>query len=232
MMECVHNQLAIDYNCAPEDFQKEGFIFTEAKQNKGRRPWPWIMPRLEMITMGNSLIINTSTDILPMVRQRLEGKTKYEAMNMPFVYGVNPYYLPDLDKITLLSKNTNFHYAIIEKDEIENLYESRGIKEITTLDMVAVITKHNDEIAGIASATIECEKMCQINVEVLPLYRGNKLATTMVNIITFEMLDRKYIPYYSTDCSNIISQRVAIQAGYIPAWSHCFRTRIDELLNT
>lgn len=230
MLECVRYQLAIDYNCSPDDFQKEGFIFTEAKQNEGRRPWPWITPRLEMITMGNSIIVNASTDILPLVRQRLEGKTKYEAMNMPFVYGVNPYYLPDLDKITLLNRNKDFAYATIEKDEIKKLYELRGINEALPLEMVAVIAKYNNEVVGMASATIECKKMCQINVEVLPPYRGNKLATTMVNTLTFEMLNREYIPYYSTDCSNVISQRVAVQAGYIPAWSHCFRTRL-ELLN-
>lgn len=79
MMDRVYNQLAIDYNCSPDDFLKEGLIFTEAKQNEGRRPFPWITPRLEMVTMGNGVIINASTDILPLVYQQLEGKTRYEA---------------------------------------------------------------------------------------------------------------------------------------------------------
>lgn len=56
MMGCVYNQLAIDYNCSPDDFLKEGLIFTVAKQNEGRRPYPWITPRLEMVTMGNGVV--------------------------------------------------------------------------------------------------------------------------------------------------------------------------------
>jgi hypothetical protein len=237
MMDCVYNQLATDYNCSPDDFLKEGFIFMEAKQNEGRRPYPWIIPRLEMITMGNGIVINASADILPLVCQRLEGKTRYEALNMPFVYGVNPYFLPDLDKITLLSKNKEFEYLIIEKEDIHKLYKLKGFNYALQYDVnsqhpetVAVIAKYQDKVVGIASATAECKAMWQINVDVLLQYRGNKLATILVNTLTLEVLNRGYIPYYSTDCSNVISQRVAVQAGYLPAWSHCFRTRLDELL--
>lgn len=31
MMSIVYNQLAIDYNCKPEDFNKDGVIFTIAE---------------------------------------------------------------------------------------------------------------------------------------------------------------------------------------------------------
>ena len=32
MMSIVYNQLAIDYNCKPEDFNKDGVIFTIAEK--------------------------------------------------------------------------------------------------------------------------------------------------------------------------------------------------------
>lgn len=239
MIDCVYDQLAIDYNCSPGDFFKEGFIFTEAKQNEGRRPFPWITPRLEMITMGNGIVINASTNILPLVYEKLEGKTRYEALNMPFVYGVNPYYLPDLDKIAVLNRNKEFEYEIIEKDDIQKLYDFKGFDYALQYDIdslhpekIAVIAKYKDNVVGIASASAECKTMWQINVDVLLPYRGNKLATTLVNTLTLEVLNRGCIPYYSTDCSNVISQRVAVQAGYLPAWSHCFRTRLGGLLKT
>lgn len=34
MMEIVYSQLAIDYNCKPEDFNKDGVIFTIAEKKK------------------------------------------------------------------------------------------------------------------------------------------------------------------------------------------------------
>ena len=236
MLECVYNQLAVDYNCAPDDFRKEGFIFTEAKQNEGRRPFPWITPRLEMITMGNGIVINASADILPKVYQRLEGKTRYEALNMPFVYGVNPYFLPDLDKMAPINKNEEFEYALIERADIQKLYGLKDFNYALQYDvnsqhpeMAAVIAKYKDIVVGIASASAECRTMWQISVDVLLPYRGNRLATILVNTLALEVLHRGYIPYYNTDCSNVISQRVAIRAGFLPAWSHCFRTRLNEL---
>lgn len=238
MMDSVLTQLAIDYNCSPNDFVKDGLIFTEAKKNEGRRPFPWVTPRLEMVTMGNGVVINASEDILPCIRKQLESKTRYEALNMPFVYGVNPYFLPNLDHISLLNRSNEFEYEIIEKDDIQKLYALKDFNYALQYDinsqhpeMVAVIAKHKDTVVGIATASADCKTMWQISVDVLLSYRGNKLATTLVNTLTLEVLNRGYIPYYSTDCSNVISQRVAVQAGYLPAWSHCFRTRLDLLLN-
>ncbi len=237
MMQSVYNQLAIDYNCKPDDFLKEGLIFTEAQPNEGRRPFPWRTPRLEMITMGNGVIINASADIMPLVRQQLEGKTGYEALNASFVYGVNPYFLPDLDKIKLLDKNERFEYEIIERGDIQRLYELKGFDYTLQYDinsphpeMLAAIAKHKGEVVGIAGANAECKTLWSINVDILFPYRGNKLATTLVNALTIEVLHRGYIPYYNTSCDHVVSQRVAVQAGYLPAWSHCYRTRLEELL--
>lgn len=239
MMECVYNQLAIDYNCSPDDFLKEGLIFTEAKPSEGRRTFPWRTPRLEMITMGNGVVINASTDIMPLVYQQLAGKTSDEALSMPFVYGINPYFLPDLDKLSLLSRNKEFEYKIVEKDDIQKLYELKGFNYALQYDihsehpeMVAVIAKYKDAVVGIASATADCKTMWSINVDVLLPYRGNKLATILVNTLTLEVINRGYIPYYFTSSSNVISQRVAVQAGYLPAWSHCYRTRLSELIRS
>lgn len=60
MMTTVYNQLAIDYNCKPADFNKTGVIFTVAERQEGRREMPFITPRLEIITMGKSTIVNAS----------------------------------------------------------------------------------------------------------------------------------------------------------------------------
>lgn len=236
MMEQVYNQLAIDYNCSPEDFLKDGLIFTEAKELEGRRPYPLINPRLEMVTFGKGVIINASSNILPLIRKNLEGKTRYEALNMPFVYGVNPYFLPDLDKIALLNKNNKFEYEFVEKKDIPKLYTLKGFNFALQYDThslhpeaLAIVAKYKGKVVGIASAVIECQHLWQINVDVLAEYRGNNLATTIVNVLTIDILNRGIVPYYSTDCGNISSQRVAVKAGYIPTWSHCFRTRLKDL---
>ncbi|MEN6316219.1 MAG: GNAT family N-acetyltransferase [Clostridiaceae bacterium] len=233
MMDCVYNQLAIDYNCSPDDFLKDSLIFTEAKKNEGRRPFPWITPRLEMISFGKNVVINASEDVMPYVRKKLEGKTRDEVFWMPFIYGVNPYFLPDIGKIPSLDKPDGFEYEMVEKDNIQNLFESIGLQYDVNSpfpEMLVALAKYKDNFVGMARANVDCKTMCQINVDVLQSYRGKGLASTLVNMLTLEILSRGYIPYYFTSDSNILSMRAAVRAGYIPAWVHCYKTRLDSIL--
>jgi Predicted acetyltransferase len=237
MMECVYNQLAIDYNCAPDDFQKDGLIFTEAIENEGRRPFPWLTPRLEMISMGNSVVINASADILPFVRKQFKGKTRDEAFWMPFVYGIYPYFLPDIDKIVSLSKPEGFEYEMVEKHDIHKLHKIKGFNYALHYDvdspnpeMLVALVRYNGEIVGMAGASSDCKTMWSIGVDILYPYRGKGLAAALVNMLTLEILSRGYIPYYFTSDSNVLSMHVAVRAGYIPAWVHCYKTRLDGIL--
>ena len=166
----------------------------------------------------------------------LKNKSSFEILNMPFVCGVNPYYLPQISKFALIEKNDKFKFELIEKSEIPQLYNLKGfdyalkynVNSLIPEELVIVI-KHNDVVVGIASALSECKTMWSINVDVLSQFRCNNLATIAVNLLTNEVLNREVVPYYFTDISNVASQRVAVKSDYIPSWSHCFRTRIDLL---
>lgn len=236
MMDYVYRQLSIDYNCEPSDFVKEGLIFTEARKIEGRRPWPWVTPRLEMISMGNSVIINASSDILPYVHKQLVDKSRDEAFSMPFVYGVNQYFLPDIVKIPKLDMPNGLEYKIVEKENIHCLYEIAGFDYVLHYDinssfpeMLVVLARDKDKVVGMAGANADCENMRGINVDVLLPYRGKGIASALVNMLTIEILNREYVPYYFTSNSNVFSMRAAIRAGYTPAWAHCYKTRLDLL---
>lgn len=95
----VSEQLAIDYNCPADDFYRDGVIFTEAQKLEGRRAMPFHEPRLEIITMGRGTVVNASKNIMPPVKRHFEGKSRYEILTSPLVYGVNPYYLPDITNL-------------------------------------------------------------------------------------------------------------------------------------
>ena len=238
MMDCVYKQLAIDYNCGPDDFLKGGLIFTEARENEGRRSFPFIAPRLEMISMGHGTIINVSSDILPYFYQEFEGKTREEVFNSPFVYGVNPYFLPDIGKINSITKPDDFEFVMVEKQDIQNFYDIYGSQYGIQYDansqnpeMLLVLAKYKDAIAGIAKGKADCKIMWSIDVDVLSPFRGNGLAAPMVNMLTLEILGRGYIPYYFASASNVLSAHVAVRAGYIPAWVHCYKTRLDCIIN-
>lgn len=113
MMEYVYNQLSIDYNCLPDDFLRDEIIFTEAKELEGRRPYPFFTPRFELITFGYGMMINASADILDVAKSVLKNKSNFEILNMPFVCGVNPYYLPEISKFGLLQKMISIYLRLL-----------------------------------------------------------------------------------------------------------------------
>lgn len=234
MMETVLRQLAVDYNCSPKDFYKDEIIFTYAEKCEGRRDVPFRNPRLEIITMGRGVIVNSSEKIMPYVKRKLSGKSRYDVMNSSLVYGINPYYLPDINNIKAV-ENNNFEFKLFEKDEIDFLYNFIGFKNALQYDermygedVLAFAAYDGEKLVGVAGASADSKTMWQIGVDVLPDYRGKNIATAMVNKLTLEILSRDIVPYYSTDCTNLSSQRVAIKSGYIPVWSHSYRSRITN----
>lgn len=231
LYKLVREQLGIDYNCAPEDFFKNGVIITEAKKLKGRRALPFITPRCEMITMGNSVIVNVSKDVLPFVKKKLAGKSKYDVLNSPFVYGQLYYYLPDVDNFKIIPEVPGFKYIIIEQEQISDYYKYEGLNNALQYndeqnEELAVGIMAGDKFAGIACGIADSDKMRQIGVDILPEYRNKGLASSMVNKLTAELLHRGKIPYYFTDNSNLASQKTAIASGFKPAWIHSYKTRL------
>ena len=131
MMNIVYNQLAVDYNCNPDDFCKDGVIFTVAEKQNGRREMPFIVPRLEIITMGRSTVVNSSKNIMPYVKRKFKGKSAYDILTSKIVYGVNPYYLPDVENIKI-HKDT--------KASLKKNFNDRQSQVIITLKDGRVVT--------------------------------------------------------------------------------------------
>lgn len=182
MMDHVTQQLAIDYNCAPEDFSRDGLIFTKAEALEGRRPFPFRTPRLELVTMGSGVVVNASAKLLPRLRRQLAGKSRDEVFSLPFVCGVNRYFLPDLGNIPVLAPPDGYTYEMIEKQAIPELYQQSDQFHYALQydlhsqrpDVLAVAARDQGMLIGVAGASADCSTMWQIGVDVLSPYRGNR----------------------------------------------------------
>lgn len=238
MMQIVYNQLSIDYNCKPMDFCGDNIVYTEAKMLKDRRALPFIEPRLDIVTFGRGMVINSSKSITEYLKKQFRNKSKLEIINSPFVKSFNPYYLPNLDNFKRV-KNDFCNYKIIERNEIKNYYQYNDLHNALQYnenserpEILGVVAYKDNELAGIACASADCEKMWQIGVDVVPKYRGSGVAVALVTLLAEECLKRNVVPYYTTDIGNINSQKVAVKSGFYPAWSHCFRTRVKNNIIT
>ena len=94
MISIVQQQLAIDLNCATDDLngEKDSFVFTEAKDNIDRRPYPRGKRHFEMLSMGKAIVISASPDILQIVKPALSGKwcaTRQEDNEINYIYAAS-----------------------------------------------------------------------------------------------------------------------------------------------
>lgn len=236
MEKAVREQLARDLNCAPDDLEgeKDAFVFVEARENPGRRPFRRGAEYFDMVTMGRSIVISATPRILGLVRSELSGKERDDAFSMPFVGGHSLYYLPDLENIRPLEAPEGFCFELIEGAAIHALYQFDGFHNAIQYDpndprpdVLVMLAKREDETVAMAGASADCARMWQIGIDVLPACRGSGLAAYLVNRLTLEILRRGYVPYYGTASSNIVSQRVAHRAGYRPAWVCAYRGRFE-----
>lgn len=236
MLHLVQSQLATDMNCTIDDLngKTDAIIFTEFKDNPGRRRFPRSELPFEMLSMGKTIVVSASPMILEMVKPLLIGKSRDEAFSMPFVYGHSLCYLPDQAQIKPLASPEGFVYEFVEQSEIPMLYRYEGFNNCIQYDagsprsdILVMLAKKNGKIAGMAGASSDCAAMWQVGIDVLPEHRNQGLAAYLVNQLSSEILERGYVPYYVTASSNIASQRVAHRAGYLPAWVCAYKGKFD-----
>ncbi len=88
----------------------------------------------------------------------------------------------------------------------------------TAPDMLGVAAVKDGQILGMAGASADSPYLWQIGINVEPEYRGQGVAATLVRLIAADALAAGRLPYYGTSISHLASQRVALRAGFLPAW--------------
>jgi len=235
MMAVVREQLAVDLNCLADDFNRDGFVFCEANENPGRRPFPRGERHFEMLTIGKAVIVSTTQDLMPYVREQLDGKSRDDAFNMPFVYGVGICFLPD--KPQVLPKPDGFEFKLLERSDLLKLYDIVQKDDFPYAlsydenhlrpDMLASTATVNGKVVGIAGTSRDSEMLWQIGINVLPDHRKCGIAVVLTNMLAIGILENGKIPYYATAPSYIASQRVAINAGFKSACTCVYKGWFD-----
>lgn len=231
MLHIVQAQLAIDLNCTVADLhgEKDRLVFTEARNNPGRRPFPRGEHHFEMLSMGMTIVVSATPKLLEIIKPQLMETDRDEAFSLPFVYGHSLCYLPDMGHLPVITPPNGFIYERFECNDIPALYQFEGFRNAIQYDVnhprpdvLIMLAKKDDKIVGMAGASNDCAKMWQVGMDVLPDYRHYGLAAYLVNKLTLEILQCGIVPYYCTASSNIASQRVAHRAGYLPTWVNSY----------
>lgn len=233
----IEQQLAIDYNCTLEEVQGNENIIKPMKRNVGARPIGEDDCMFKAVCYGGKLLIMADEKILDWCREKLLRRDAAWVSEPQVLCGINEklrefghcladvhhYYLP----VGESEIEERFPIKCFEGDEIMQFEEDERFGEALlfeedTPDMIAVCAMEGEEILGMAGATADSENMWQLGVNVTEAGKGKGVGTYVVSVLKNKVLEKGKVPFYGTVESHIKSQKVAIQAGFIPVFLEMF----------
>ena len=232
----LKEQLALELNCAPEDFSGEENVITGPVLHENRRKFSDQPFFLQMATFGAGAVISADERLHPRLREWAKGKRGFwlfeqhnylELDRLLRGYGykmalTHHMFTPTTE---IAAVETGFPVRWMEQGDIPPFY---GREEFSNAlcdrfrperpDVLAVAALDGEEIMGMAGCSADTPELWQIGIDVLPRYRGRGIGKTLVALLRNEALRRGALPYYGTSLSNIASWRVALASGFLPAW--------------
>ncbi len=142
---------------------------------------------------------------------------------------VHPFYISES---TSEVDTAGYDIAWYRGKEIEQFRGDSRFNEAYTFcktapDMVGVAAISSGEILGMAGASMDSPLMWQIGINVEPAGRGKGIGKMLVALLKNEILEKGRLPYYGTSMGHIASQKVALGAGFVPAWAELVTDRIE-----
>ena len=249
MKEKLANQLALDYNCTPEEVLGSKNIISLRESLLGRRIFRSDDSFIKICSVGGKLIIsceepiyewcqNTYQDMDAAWFSLFPNLKKLDDTIRTFGHTITDchhYYLPERKvEVRLPGLTASEEKPTLVWYEKEDLEQFRGDKRFLNAlsfisespDMLAVTAVENGEILGMAGASADSDLFWQIGIDVTNAGRGRGIGTYLTILLREEILRRDKVPFYGTAETHIKSQRVGVQAGFVPAWAEIYTKEI------
>ena len=232
----IKEQLALEFNCAPEDFEREEIVITKPCLHEKRRKFSEDPFFLQMATFGGNAVISAQEEIHPWLTEwskdkkgfwLFEQQNYYELECELRKYGykmalTHHMFLPKKD---VQDAKPEFEVRWLEQKDIPPFY---GKEEFSNAlcdrfkperpDVLAIVALDGEKVMGMAGCSADTPSMWQIGIDVLPEYRGRGIGKQLVILLKNETIRRGAIPYYGTSLSNLASWKIALGSGFAPAW--------------
>lgn len=244
IINIAKKQLALDFNCKPSDFEKEGNTITENKLLEGRRIYESDGCFLKIICMWGRAIISSDEKMRPWLEENLLKRQadwlfdcyKFRMIDKKLrefgheIDDTHHHFLPNPAAVEVKPKTT---IRWFEKEDIFQFKDDARFDEAFVFDdnysdILGVAAFDGDNIMGMAGASEDSKILCQIGINVMPEYRGKGIGTNLVALLKQEMLKRGKVPFYGTSESNIASNGIAVSAGFFPAWAELHSRKLGD----
>ena len=239
-------QICLDYCLDPSNLTDGKNHFTVFTPLDGRRTWRNEQPTfLKAVCFNSQLFMTGHPEVISLCREKFlndPGEWFMDQNNIrrldlilePFGYrteSMHPFFLPKED---LFLTAPAFTFKRYDRNEIGIFRGDSRFKDAFAFDPsspdelgIAALDEAG-EILGMAGASSDGRYLWQIGVNVLPGARGNHIASSLVNLLSHDVLATGHTPFYGTSLSHIVSQKVACNAGFIPGWSELSTSPISK----
>ncbi len=237
----VRDQLALDLGCAPALLDTQENAVFLWRDEPGRRRYDTHPPRLELAVWNGKLAAACAPDLLPWAEEYLLPRKaewlfdpkhlrQIDAALAPLGYEVGEarrFFLPRLPCPPPVPLCPVRWYEADELEPFRGDPRWDGPVAFNPLfpDMLAVTAQDGaGRPIAMAGASRDGARLWQIGITVLPEHRGKGLASNLTALLKDELLRREIAPFYGTAESHIVSQNVAIRAGFYPAFAYLHAT--------
>lgn len=244
-LEAAKRQLAIDLNCAADDFDRSENVITVSAANTGRRMYQKEKYFLQMATFGKNAVISADERLHPFLREFTADRAGH--------------WLFEQEKLAVLERELNKHGCRLSRthhmclpkldvtfqrdipvkwfsgrEQIEPFYDGRFPNALCGRyledrpDRTAVCAYDGGRIMGMAGCSEDAPGFLQIGIDVFPEYRGGGVGTYLSLLMKNEIIRRGEMPVYGTAAANIHSQNIAVNCGFRPAWVELTAEKLPE----
>ena len=243
MNEILFRQLAVDYCCTPEEVLDHRNHFTEHQFLEGRRRFlEGTECFLKLAVVNGKILFSGNRDIVDWCRNEYAGTGAewfMEAKNLRKlndrlqldgyqIETAHPFFISEsMTEISTEGHEIRWFYD----DEIEQFRGDGRFDEAFAFckdapDVIGVAAVREGRILGMAGASADSPAMWQIGINVDPQMREAGVGKMLVTLLKNEILKKGILPFYGTSMSHIASQRVALGAGFVPAWAELATSKI------
>lgn len=227
--------LALEYNCAPEDFFRAENVLTISALRPGQRDYGDRPYFFHMVTFGGNAVLTSAPVLQDFLRPFMTGRVGHWLFEYPNLlplerelekhgYTLSPTYhmfLPTARK----APEPSFQVRWYGEAELARFYgDPRFPNAILDSfhperpDRLAVCALDGDRIMGMAGCSEDAPGWFQIGIDVEPEYRSRGVAAGLVALLKARILEAGGIPFYGTSVSGYHSWNVALNCGFRPAW--------------
>ena len=228
-------QLAIEFNCTPDDFLKNENVLTVSMLNEGRRKYSSDKYFFHMATTGGNAVVTADECLHDFLRGYIadkQGHWLFETPNLlPIESELNKHgytltqshhmFLPCRD----VALQKDFPVRWFYDEEIHGFYGDKRFPNAICdkflperPDRIVVCAYNGDKIMGMAGCSEDAPGWQQIGIDVMSEYRSKGIGTYLVTLLKNKIEEQGNIPFYGTSLSNYHSWNIAINSGFKPAW--------------